>query len=723
MIAGLLRNVLRVSVCLGIASCGDAENPRLLGFSSTGAEHQGVVEERLLGGPSGARMAEAHAQLTARPLHAGTQANRDAAEFFGEQLLAYGFDSVAYHRYEVLLPRPIERSLTLLEPDSTVLSLDEPPFPMDESSDQPGVLPPFNAYSADGDVTGEVVYVNYGMPEDYRVLDSLGVSVAGRIVLARYGNGWRGVKPRLAAQRGALGALLYSDPADDGFIQGPVLPDGPWRPEHGVQSGSVLDMPRYPGDPQTPGYASTFRAERIPLAEASTILPIPVQPISYAAARPILENVAGREAPESWKGGLPVSYQVGPGPAAVRLRLRFDWSLHPITNVVGLLFGAQDPDRWVMVGGHRDAWSFGGRDPISGTVSLLESARTLAEVSRRTPFLRTVAVTSWDAEEYGLIGSTEYGEEFAEELSDRVVLYINRESYTAGPFRASGSHALQPLVNDVARTVRSPADPEQAVYDGWLTGADEDGVVDHGGWTDVRLGALGSGSDYAVFLDHLGIPSLDLRFDAPNGFYHSRYDTHQSFVTYGDPDFVTGERLAEVVSVLVARVANAEVLPFDYTATAETIEGYLVEVEAELESRGLRVDLRGVRRANDRLAFSAGTLNAVADALLRLSEDERATHADLRRHLNETLRLAEQDFLHADGLPGRPWYRHLLYAPGYDDGYGAKPLPGLREAVERGATSEARDMVTALEEALLRVVDRFTEAMEQGKVLSGVDDD
>lgn len=699
-----------------LAAC-DSPPPRLPGFSSATAERQATIERRLLGAPDGRRMREDHARFAAAPHAAGTPANAALADRFAERLRELGFDSILKSRYDVLLPRPVERSLTVVFPDTVPLRLDEPPLPGDPDPTPTDLLPPFNAFSADGDVTAEVVYVGWGLPQDYRILDSLGISVAGKIVLARYGRSWRGIKPRLAAERGAVGALLFSDPADDGFGQGPVMPEGRWRPEHGVQSGSVLDMPQHPGDPQTPGTPSRAGAERVPLEEATTVLPIPVQPISYAAARPLLERIGGRRAPDAWQGGLPLDYRIGPGPGVAHLRLRFDWSVRPIVNVVGLLVGVEEPDRWVLVGGHRDAWSYGGRDPVSGTVSLLESARALAAAARRSPLRRTVAVASWDAEEYGLIGSTEFGEEFAGMLPGRVVAYLNRESYTQGAFSAAGSHALQPLVNDVARRVAMPGAEGSSVHEAWSEASAPEARVSHGGWTDVRLDALGSGSDYTVFLDHLGIPSLDVGFSSPNGVYHSRYDTHAFFVEHGDPGFETGERLAEVVALLVARLANADVLPLDYTATAETVERYLDEVDAEAQARGLRLDLSGVRRANDRLAFAAAGFNAAVDRVLALPPEELEARASLVRELNDLLLAVERDFLHADGLPRRPWYRHLLYAPGYDTGYGVKTLPGVREAVERGALPEARMMAEALEAALLRAVERLSAGLERTKGL------
>ncbi len=727
-----------------LAGC-DREPVRLSGFGAAAADQQARLERALLGEPSGRRMNRYHVVLTAEPHHAGTPANERTAVYIADRLREFGFDSILTPRYEVLLPRPIERTVTLVEPTRYELLLTEPPLPGDPDTEKEGVLPPFNAFSADGDVTAQVVYVNYGLPGDYAVLDSLGISVEGRIVIARYGRSWRGIKPRLAAERGAVGALLYSDPEDDGFVRGPVMPEGKWRPEHGVQLGSVMDMPTHPGDPQTPFTPSVAGADRLPLDSLATVQTIPVQPISYGDAEPILRALAGASAPEAWQGGLPIDYHLGPGPATVHMRLRFDWQVRPIVNVIGLLLGSEEPDRWVMAGGHRDAWTFGGRDPMSGAVSLLETARVIGEQVRRgrRP-RRTIAVASWDAEDWGLIGSTEWGEELSEALPGKVVVYVNRESYTAGPFSASGSHALQPLVNDVARRISAPGG-EGSVYDAWKAGAEQSDdeasevearpaageepapaaaermppLVDYGGWTDVRLGALGSGSDYTVFIDHLGIPSLDLRFDSPNGIYHSRYDTHRFFTTYGDPGFETGERLAELVALLLTRLANAEVLPFDYVATAETIERYLDELDGEVRSRRVPVLLQGVREANRSFALNAAALNAAIDTILALPPEARAPLAGIVDDVNDLLLAIERGFLRPAGLPGRPWYRHQLYAPGFYTGYGVKTLPGIREAIEQGDALTAQRMADALEASLLAIVSGLRTALERMRGLPG----
>ncbi len=388
-----------------LAGASTAQDKKLLGFSARSAALQEELEGQVLGAPSAARMDEYHRVMTAEPHHAGTEANEKTGEYYAERLREFGFDEVIMNRYEVLLPRPVKRRVTLLEPERYELTLREPPLAPDPDTRSEDVLPTFHAYAADGDVTGDVVYVNYGLPADYEVLDSLGVSVKDKIVIARYGRSWRGIKPRLAAERGAVGCLIYSDPADDGFVRGDVLPEGQWRPEFGVQRGSVMDMPTYPGDPQTPMRPSKPGVERIPLDQVVTLQKIPVLPISYGDALPILRNLEGEVGVEDFRGGLPITYHVGPGPARVRLQLESDWSVRPIVNVIGILRGSEEPNRWIMAGGHRDAWNFGGRDPISGAVSLLESGRVLGALARQG--LRTqcsIVQASWDALEYGLNG-------------------------------------------------------------------------------------------------------------------------------------------------------------------------------------------------------------------------------------------------------------------------------------------------------------------------------
>jgi N-acetylated-alpha-linked acidic dipeptidase len=699
-----------LSLSLLAAPSARAQDQRLAGYTAASAQRELALEAAIMGKPSAQRMDTYHLALTGEPHHAGTEANIRLADYYAARLREFGFDSVALFRYEVLLPRPITRQITLLAPERYQAKLEEPPLPNDPDTRKPGILPPYNAYAVDGDVTGEVVYVNYGVPADYRVLDSLGISVKGKIVIARYGGSWRGIKPKVAAEHGALACIIYSDPAEDGYAQGDALPTGKWRPEWGVQRGSVMDMPMYPGDPQTPDRASKPGVERIPLAEVPTIEKIPTIPISWGDALPILRNLGGPVAPRPWRGALGITYHVGGGPARVHLVLKNDWGVRPIVNVVGVIRGSEQPEKWVMAGGHRDAWTFGGRDPISGAVSLLETARVMADLAKngQRP-KRSIAIVSWDAEEYGLLGSTEYGEDFSDALKQNLILYLNRESYTAGDFSADGVHSLQPVVNAVTQAVRLP-DDQRTVYQAWAADTRPAGMVEGPWGKRVRLGALGSGSDYTVFLDHLGIPSLDMGFESGNGIYHSAYDTHWFFTHFGDPGYVYGVKLAELVGVFLERMANADVLPFDYASTAETVNRYLDELDQEIQNRKLAVDLGAVRAANRRLGATAEALNAEVERILTgKGEGGKGKGDAASATLNDQIAKVEQGFLSSDGLPRRPWFRHQIYAPGFYTGYGVKTLPGVREALENDDAAEAQRMA----QVLTATLDRAREALAQ----------
>ncbi len=677
----------------------------LLGFAKESGARQLALEQRIIGMPSAERMTEHHRAMTSKPHSAGTEANFETAEYYAEQLREFGFDEIIMNHYEALMPHPITCEISLLAPEPYKLKLTEPSIKEDPDSYHEGVLPPFNAYSPDGDVTAEIVYVNYGILSDYEVLDSLGISVEGKIVIVRYGHSWRGIKPTIAAEHGAVGCLIYSDPADDGFVKGDVVPNGKWRPEHGVQGGAVgneTGSGGYPGDPQTPMWPSKKGAKRIPLHELTTIQRIPVHPISYSDALPILRNLGGKVVPEDWRGGLSIPYHFGPGPARVHMKLKFDWSVRPIVNVIGILRGSDEPEKIVMAGGHRDAWTFGGRDPISGAVSLLESARiigTLAREGNRPK--RSIAIASWDAEEYALIGSTEYGEEFRDKLQGNMVVYLNRESYTAGNFSASGVHSLQPFINQITLAVQMPG-CRKTIYDTWLRKAGERGTVDFNGNKHIRLGSLGSGSDYAVFLDHLGIPSMEFGFSSGNGIYHSRYYSHWLFTTFGDPRFEYGMKLSELVAIFLLRMAQSDVLPFDYVCTAEIIDLNLDNLEKELNKSGFaeNVDLSKVRKANTQLRAAATLLNGEIERITAMDASKLRKYQKSLQKLNDFILAIELAFLSPQGLPGRPWYRHQIYAPGSYTGYSAKTLPGVREAIEKKDVEETKMTVLALEKCL-----------------------
>jgi len=679
------------------------------------------LEEQLRTVPSATEMAADERAMTKEPHHAGTEAQRRTAEYDAGRLREWGYD-VKLYEYDVLVPYPKERKVELVAPEAYTLPLDEPPIAEDPDTSVvldpvKGALPPFNAYTPSGNVTGELVYANYGLPGDYDRLAALGVDVKGKIVLTRYGATWRGIKPKVAAEHGAIACLIYSDPKDDGFVRGEVYPKGPWRPEGAVQRGSVMDMPRYPGDPTTPGEASKGNVKRIPLDQVTTLSPIPVHPLNYRDALPLLKALGGPVAPDAWKGGLPIAYHVGPGPARVHVKLEMDYALRPIVNVIGWLRGREEPDRWVMAGGHRDAWTFGGRDPISGAASLLETARaigTLAQSGWRPR--RTIAFASWDGEDYGLLGSTEWVEEFARDAGANGVVYINRESYVAGPFGAEASHSLAPFLYAVTRDGRDPGKPERSLYDAWL--ADEQPAERQGRPAEGRpsgsqpnVGALGSGSDYTAFLDHAGVSSIDLGFNGPNGLYHSLYDTRSYFEKFGDPGFTYGVELARVVGVMVLRLAEQPVLPFDHRAYANQILRYVGEIEKLGTGKpGFdAVPITNVRAAAEAFGAAGDRANARAAALGGTEQDRAA-----RARLNAALLQVERDLLDERGLPDRPWFRHLIYAPGFYTGYAVKTLPGVREAIESGRMDVAAEQARRLEEALRRAA----RTLEQGAATS-----
>ncbi|HSE38302.1 MAG TPA: M28 family metallopeptidase, partial [Blastocatellia bacterium] len=522
------------------------------------------------------------------------------------------------------------------------------------------------------------------VPADYEELARLGVDVKGKIVIARYGGSWRGIKPKVAAEHGAVGCLIYSDPKDDGYYQGDVFPRGSFRPEHGAQRGSVMDMPIHPGDPLTPGWGAVKGARRIERNKAEVITRIPVLPISYGDALPMLRELTGPVAPDLWRGALPITYHVGAGPARVRLKLSFDWSIKPLYNVIARIDGSTYPDEWVIAGNHHDAWVNGAQDPTSGMVTVLETGRALGELLRQgwRP-KRTIILCAWDGEEQGLLGSTEWVETHEEELRQKAVAYLNSDSTGKGWLNVGGSHSLERFINEVARDVQQPASSKSvwtAMKDRRIEQArsDED-KKELNERTDLRIGALGSGSDYTPFLQHLGIASMNTGFggDGGGGVYHSIYDSFAWYSKFGDPTFEHGRALSQVNGTIVMRLANADVLPFEFTNVADTIGRYLEEID-KLTMRGKRrrdIDLSPLKAAVKLLAEGA---RRYEDALVRAgAKGFKETKA-----LNQLLYQSERKLTSAQGLPRRPWFRHQIYAPGFYTGYGVKTIPGVREAIE-----------------------------------------
>ena len=626
-----------------------------------------------------------------------------------------------------------------MAPTSFKARLDEPVLAVDPTSDQKSEqLPTYNAYSRDGDVTAPLVYVNYGLPADYERLERLGVSVNGAIVIARYGMSWRGIKPKVAAEHGAVGCLIYSDPRDDGYFGGKVFPDGPMRPRDGVQRGSVMDAPLYPGDPLTPGVGATKDAQRLTVTEAPTLTKIPTLPISYGDAQPLLEALAGPLAPVEWRGALPITYHVGPGPAKVHLEVEANWDIKPVHNVIARIRGAVHPDEWILRGNHHDAWVNGAEDPVSAMVVMLEEARALGTLVKEgwRPN-RTIVYCAWDGEEPMLLGSTEWAEAHAEELRRHAVAYVNSDGNGRGYLSMGGSHTLQSFINGVAREVTDPESEVSVVRREQLRriarATTPEAREELRGRTDLTIDALGSGTDYTAFLDHLGIATLDLAYGGEDegGIYHSIYDDFYWYERFSDTDFVYGRALAQTVSTAVVRLAGAEILPFDFEALAQTVRGYVKELKALLENRQMEIRERNLQieeglfqatfdprrptvappredvpphlnfapmdNALDLLERSAQRYAAAVDSAL--SSDEPLP-ADAVRSLNQKLKESERRLTSPEGLPRRPWFKHLLYAPGVYTGYDVKTVPGVREAIEQKRYAEANDEIVRVAGAL-----------------------
>ena len=685
------------------------------GFSTANAERERKAEEQFRAIPKPENLREHMRVITAEPHHAGSPNSRKVAEYVLAQFKSYGLDA-SIEQFEALMPYPTERVVELTAPEHYVAQLKEPPVAEDPDSTDQGQLPTFNAYSADGDITGELVYVNYGLPSDYEQLAKLGVDVKGKIVIARYGESWRGIKPKVAYEHGAIGCIIYSDPRDDGYWPGDTYPKGAYRPEQGVQRGSVMDMPIHPGDPLSPGKpADPGTLNAADRSKSDVILKIPVLPISYGDALPLLRNLAGPVAPSEWRGALPITYHVGAGPATVHLKLAFDWKVRPLYDVIAKIDGSEHPDEWIIQGNHHDAWVNGASDPTSGNVALIETGRAFGELLKSgwRP-KRTIILASWDGEEWGLLGSTEWAEKHADDLAKKAVVYVNSDSTGAGWLNASGSHSLQALVNQVMRDQVDPKPPGKTLFQAKLDHALETARTDEAraklrAQRDFPIEALGSGSDYTSFLDYLQIASLNLGFggEGGGGVYHSVYDSFYWYTHFSDKDFAYGAELSRTSGTILMRLADADVLPFEFTATARTLGGYVDEIAKLAKDKSAPdIDLTPLRKAIDRLDRAAHAYNSAAtpDRLGRLDDTQRDA-------LNRTLFTSERAFRYDPGLPRRPWFKHLAYAPGFYTGYGVKTLPGIREGIEQQQWDEARKyvpIVASAIDALAAQVERAT---------------
>jgi N-acetylated-alpha-linked acidic dipeptidase len=746
---------------LAVSAAADPPSPggSMLGFSDAHAGEQRALEARLDANLNAGDLRDWLKRLSARPHHVGSPYDKENAEFLAGLFRSWGFDT-HIEEFKVLFPTPKERLLELVAPTHFQASLSEPPIPEDSTSGQTAEqLPVYNAYSIDGDVTGELVYVNYGVPKDYEELERRGIDVKGKIAIARYGGSWRGIKPKVAAEHGAVGCIIFSDPKGDGYYQGDVYPKGGWRSDRSAQRGSVADMPVYSGDPLTPGIGATENAKRLDIKSAPTLTKIPVLPISYADALPLLKAMSGAMAPEEWRGALPIPYHLGPGPARVHLKLAFNWNLAPVRDVIARLPGGERPDEWIVRGNHHDGWVNGAMDPLSGLVGELAEARAVGELAKSgwRP-KRTIVYAAWDGEEPGLLGSTEWAETHAQELSEHAAVYINSDSNSRGFFGAGGSQQLETFVNQAVRDV---PDPEKGISVGDRTlaaavlfGSPEEQQQARSSKT-FRIDPLGSGSDYTPFLQHLGIAALNIGYGGEEeyGQYHSIYDSFDHFIRFGDPKFEYGVALAKTGGRLTLRLADADVLPLDFDRFSAAVSRYADEVvklsedmRKETEERNRRLDDKVFAAVDDPtqtwvapkrldavpyLNF-APLQNAVAVLKKSTAAYQKAYGAataggkmptpEVQQQLDAILLKSERALTRPEGLPRRSWYVHQIYAPGFYTGYGVKTLPAVREAIEQRNWQEANQQipnVAATIEGFAKEIDRATAVLGGGSAAAG----
>ena len=717
-----------LAVLLPLAAVSQETAKPILGFApgSVAAERQ--LEAKFLAIPDSKRIADNMHILAAHPHNVGSAAQRANAEWLMKQYKSWGWDA-KIESFDVLYPTPKVRVLELLGSKPYKARLEEPPVAEDPyTQDKSPAIPPYNIYAVDGDVTAPLVYVNNGMKSDYDDLERNGISVKGAIVIARYGGGWRGLKPKLAYEHGAVGCIIYSDPGDDGYSTGDVIPKGPMRPEWGVQRGSVADTTLYAGDPLTPGEPSVPGTKRLAVKDSKVIVQIPTIPISWGDAKPLLEQLGGRTVPASWRGGLPLTYKFGPSAAKVHLKIESDWGTKPVLDVVATLKGSEEPDTWIVRGNHYDGWVNGADDPISGESALLEESRALGELHKQgwNP-KRTLVYTAWDGEEPGLLGSTEWAEQHAAELAKHGAIYINSDENGRGYFGASGSQSFELMVNDVAREMTDP-ETGKSVWDrqkAAMTAGRGRRAGNDDGRKTIQFGPAGSGSDFAGFIDHLGVASINIGYGGEDrgGTYHSAYDTPWHWDQFADKEEVYGKLFAQTAGTIVLRIADADVMPYHFTELALTVKDYTENLKSEVKQ------LQGESAQRDRILKSgAYTLandprNSMApppalpmppamdftalDAAIAKLTTASTRYEGLaprafaltpakRKALNDGLTVTERKLISEAGLPGRPWVKHLLYAPGTYTGYGASTLPGVREAVEAGRYDEANQQMVVL---------------------------
>jgi N-acetylated-alpha-linked acidic dipeptidase len=671
----------------------------LRGFPPEEARARKPFEERLRAMAEANRIREFMSRMAAEPHHAGSPNSKAVAEYALAQFKSFGLDA-HLESFEVLLPYPGSRSLELVAPIRASAKLREPVLKEDIDSSDLNQIATYNAYSGNGEVTAPIIYANYGLPDDYAFLRLKGVDVRGKIVLVRYGRSFRGIKVKVAAENGAVGCLIYSDPKDDGFYQGDIYPKGPFRPPAGVQRGSVLDLPLYPGDPLTPGKPSVPGTPRLKFEDARSIARIPALPISWEDARLLFEQLDGEMAPNDWRGAIPVPYKIGPGPAVAKLRVQQDYATRTIHDVVAKLPGGVFAEQNIVYGNHHDAWVNGAADPISGAASVLEAARILSKAAKQgwKP-KRTIIFALWDAEEFGLLGSTEWVEKHREDLLKNAVAYFNSDTTLRGPLSVQASPSLEKFVEEWMRDYPDPGSSKT--------------LLEATGKAELRVGALGSGSDYTAFVHHLGIASLNAGFDGNmSGVYHSVYDSLRWFQYFGDPEFVYTTSFAGFMATGLARLADAYIVPYDYGRIAR----YLATSVDELKKlpKGKHLPWEPAEREIERL--NATFQSWVQQARRIYPNLANADKAKLKR-LNELIYTSERIWTRPEGLPGREWYKNVLSAPGKYTGYGAKTLPGIREALEAQKPEEASQQLRALTDCIALYTDRLRQIVKLGSEL------
>lgn len=713
---------MRYSVVAALLLCQavTAQSSGPLGFAAGSMEAQAKAEKVVLDTVTPASARKWLAALTEEPHVAGTPAEKKVADYVLARFKEFGL-SAELVRYDVFLNHPRQVSLKLVSPVTEELKLREDPYDVDKDSSADGMFPAFHGYGASGSAEGQVVYVNYGSPGDFAALEEMGISVDGKIALVRYGGAFRGLKVKEAQDRGAAGVLIYSDPRDDGYGGGDVYPEGPMRPPSAIQRGSVLFLSHVPGDPSTPGWPSTTGAKRLARSEMTNVPRIPSLPIAYAEAEKILRRLGGPVVPRDWQGGLPFAYHAGPGGARVAMSVQMDEGLKPIYNVIATITGTAEPEKKVILGNHRDAWTHGAVDPNSGTAAQLEVARALgAALKAGWRPRRTIILASWDAEEYGLVGSTEWAEDHAADLQKNAVAYLNCDVAVNGSeLGMSGTPALLALALDASRQVGDPkrggsvgAGWEKRQRSSWASGTPVDINTKQDAQFFPRLSPLGSGSDYTVFLDHLGIPSLDFGFGGNYGVYHSVYDNFRWMEKYGDPEFLYHAAAAKLWALMAMRLADADVIPLRHSTYARDLQVDLDNMRRDVIRRARSSELKGTMDFAPILT-ALEDLRAAGEAADRAADIAVASgDAAAMRRINDALMSVESAFLDPKGLPNRPWFRHMLIGPGLTTGYAPWPFPALQEAIENKNAAmfatESTRVVAAIRAgaARLRAVDK-----------------